>query len=96
MFLLLAALPAWAHFASFPIAATSVSILTQGAPATWQFSFATSGQQALIVGHNPTVDTTSLLVRGTGANAGRTSLIRLTSSNWAADPGTGGYQYTDL
>ena len=35
-------------------------------------------------------------MRGAGANAGRTSLIRLTLSNWAADPGTGGYQYTDL
>ena len=93
--LLLPALPAGAHFASFPIGATSVSILTQGAPATWQFSFATTGQQALIVGHDPTLDTTSLLVRGTGANAGRTSLIRLTSSNWAVDAVTGGYLYSD-
>ena len=96
VFLLLTTLPAGAHFASFPIGATSVSILTQGAPSTWQFSFATSGQQALIIGHDPTVNTTALLVRGTGANAGRTSLIRLTQSNWAADLGTGGYQYTDL
>ncbi len=86
---------AGAHFAAFPIAADSVSILTQGLPATWQFSYSTSGQQALIIAHDPTLDSTSLLVRGTGANAGRTSLIRLLQGNWAADPGTGGYQYTD-
>ena len=93
---LLTAAPAFAHFAAFPIAADSVSILTQGASSTWQFSYSTTGQEALIIGHDPTVDTTSLLVRGTGANAGRTSLIRLAQAHWAVDAGTGGYQYTDL
>jgi len=92
----LAAPAAWAHFAAFPIGADSVSIQTQGDPSTWTFSYATSGQQVLIIAHDPTVDSTSLLVRGTGASAGRTSLIRLPVANWAADPGTGGYQYTDL
>ena len=49
---LLAAAPASAHFAAFPIAADSVSILTQGASSNWQFSYSTTGQEALIIGHD--------------------------------------------
>jgi len=88
--------PSEAHDASYPIAGDSVSIQTQGDPSTWQFSFATSGQQSLALLHDPTLGATSLLVRGLGANAGRTSLIRLDQGKWAPDPQTGGYLYTDL
>ncbi|MCS5636814.1 MAG: hypothetical protein NZ990_09875 [Myxococcota bacterium] len=94
--LLLLAPSVQAHFASFPIAADSVSIQTQGDPSTWQFEFSASNQEALLVLHDPATDGSSLLVRGTGANAGRTTLIRLDPANWTPDPGTGGYLYTDL
>ena len=73
--LLLLAPSAAAHLATFTIAADSVSIQTQGDPSTWQFEFSTSGQEALQLLHDPAVDGSSLLVRGTGANAGRTTLI---------------------
>jgi len=88
------ALPASAHLASYPIGANVVTLQTQGASSTWQFSFTTTGQGALIISHDPTVDSTSLLVRGTGVDAGRTSLIRLNSADWSSD-GAGGYVYTD-
>jgi len=94
--LLLLAPSAGAHLATFPIAADSVSIQTQGDPSTWQFEFSTSGQEALQLLHDPAVDGSSLLVRGTGANAGRTTLIRLDTAHWQPDAGTGGYLYTDL
>jgi len=85
-----------AHDATFPIGGDSVSIETVGDPSTWTFNFSTTGQGALDLLHDPQLDATTLLVRGLGPNAGRTSLIRLDQGKWSADPGTGGYQYTDL
>ncbi|MDG2333458.1 MAG: hypothetical protein P8Q97_04465 [Myxococcota bacterium] len=92
---LLAAPATMAHLATYPIGATVVSVITQGDPSTWEFSFVTSGQGSILVVHDPTVEETSLLVRGTGANEGRTSLIRLNPGKWAPD-GAGGYEYTDV
>ena len=91
---LLVAPSALAHLAAYPIGATVVSVDTQGDPSTWQFLFTTSGQGSILVDHDPAAEETSLLVRGTGANEGRTSLIRLNPANWAPD-GTGGHEYTD-
>ena len=87
---------AQAHDASFPIKGDSIAIETQGDPSTWTFNFSTTGESAFDLLHNPSLEGSSLLVRGLGANAGRTSLIRLDAVNWAADPATTGYQYTDL
>ena len=87
---------AQAHDASFPIGGDSIAIDTQGDPSTWTFNFATTGQAAFSLLHSPLLSPTRLLVRGLGANAGRTSLIRLDPNKWADDPALGGYRYTDL
>jgi|GEM_PF-598680 len=89
------ALPVLAHDAASPIDGDAITIDTSGASSGWSFHFDTSGQSGLGLGHDPGADGFSLLVRGTGSNAGRTSLIDLDSSLWSTTTSPAGFAYTD-
>jgi cysteine-rich repeat protein len=81
-----------AHQQSTPIGADGI-VLDTSVPASALFAFDASGEPGIVVSHNPLVSLTALLVRGEGAYAGRTPLIRLDPSAWGQTPG--GYLYSD-
>jgi cysteine-rich repeat protein len=91
---LLVSMPASAHDALFPISGDGVVV--RGTPAvssgSEEFSFASTDVN-LQVGHDPASAGTWLLVRGEGANAGRTPLIALDPTKWGA--GALGFEYDD-
>jgi len=89
---LVLASPAAAHDQTFPIDGDAIVVRTSGNDS---FSFESIGPEVLLLGHDPTVDSSALLVWGVGANAGRTPLIPLTREAWATD-GSGGFVYTDV
>ena len=89
------AAPALAHDAASPIAGDAIAIDTSGSSSGWSFHFDVSGEGGISLGHDPSIDGFSLLVRGTGSNAGRTSLIDLDSSLWSTTTNPVGFAYTD-
>ena len=85
---------ALAHNAEFPIPGKKVLLKGDLAkPDKAKFVFKSDADPSIVPLHDPAVDGASLLVRGTGANAGRTSLIVLDPTKWQA--GGGGYKYKD-
>jgi cysteine-rich repeat protein len=89
----LAAGAASAHEQNFPIPGDQVQIRTDQGPGTESFSFQATGPQVLLLGHDPTANSSALLVRGVGPNAGRTPLIELAQGSWT--PTAQGFAYTD-
>ena len=81
------ALPVLAHDAASPIDGDAITIDTSGASSGWSFHFDVSGEGGIGLGHDPSTDGFSLLVRGTGDaggnDAGRTSLIDLDPGFWS-------------
>jgi cysteine-rich repeat protein len=93
--ILLLAIPVSAHDALFPISGDDVTV--RGEPAVSAgsevFSFSSTDPNVL-VGHDPAQAGTWVLVRGEGANAGRTPLIALDPTKWS--DGVSGFVYDDL
>jgi cysteine-rich repeat protein len=82
-----------AHDQTYPIAGDSILIEADGGGGTPVFQFEADGPEVPFLDHDPREDGTQILVRGTGANAGRTALITLDRNLWA--PTTNGFAYTD-
>ena len=93
------AVPVAAHDASSPIAGDSIAIDTGGASSGWSFHFDVSGESGIGLGHDPSTDGFSLLVRGTGDaggnDAGRTSRIELDPNFWSPTTSPAGFAYND-
>jgi len=80
---------AHAHDQTYPVAGDS--ILLQSDQQIFQFE--ASGPEVPTLDHDPTVDGTAILVRGVGANAGRTANVTLDRNLWAAT--ATGFEYSD-
>ena len=91
---LLVAQPAGAHDVQAPISGDGVVV--RGVPAvssgSEEFSFSSTDPN-ILVSHDPAQAGTWVLVRGEGANAGRTPLIALDPTMWGA--GVSGFVYDD-
>jgi hypothetical protein len=86
------ATPAGAHDQTYPVAGDAILIQT-GSPGSEVFQFEAIGPEVPFLDHNPLEDGTEILVRGLGANAGRSALATLDRNLWAAT--AGGYAYSD-
>jgi cysteine-rich repeat protein len=85
---------AQAHSQSYPIEGDDVRVRTDLGPGSTAFTFSSLDGAGIFVGHDPTADGAALLVRGLGANGGRTPLVTLDPANWSALAG-GGFAYDD-
>lgn len=81
-----------AHDATFPLAGDSITINTEIAGSE-VFQFEAAGPEVPLLDHDPRQDGTSIFVRGTGANAGRSALATLDRNLWTAT--ANGYEYDD-
>lgn len=86
-------------FSLVPLAGKKIVLKTGKGPQTQKFLFKTSKQGAITgAAHDPRAEGAALLVRGTGAAAGRSGLITLASDLWKPI-GKGsrikGYKYAD-
>lgn len=83
-----------AHVETYPIPGDEI-VISVPAPESATFSFRATGNDVLLVDHDPRTDGAGLLVRGVvgGAEDGRSPLIALDRNLWA--PIAGGFQYTD-
>ncbi len=86
------ALPATGHNVDFPMPGDDILVRTNQGPGTQTFSFDSAGGNTPAPS-NPASLGSALLVRGVGANGGRTELIDLDFTKWSANGG--GYVYTD-
>ncbi|MFP6663187.1 MAG: hypothetical protein VCC00_03180 [Deltaproteobacteria bacterium] len=94
----LVAPPAVAHNDSFPIGGQLLKIDTRKAAAKHKFLFKSVKQSAIVAVLDPAVAGSKLLIRWTGANAGRTELMELDPSKWKGlgnPAGSRGYKYLD-
>ena len=87
-----------AHEQSFEIGGNAITLSTQKGPAKQTFVFRSTNQAKIVPVHDPAVEGTALLVRGTGENGGRTHLITLDPAAWKGlgkPAGSKGYVYRD-
>jgi hypothetical protein len=71
-----------AHDAQLPIEGKKLLVKTSGTPDRHKFLFKAVNQPEIVPRHDPAVEGAALLVRGTGANAGRSGLIDLDPTKW--------------
>jgi cysteine-rich repeat protein len=88
-----AAQPAHAHDQYSPIAADHIRIQTDAPPGGVAFEFMSTDAANFSVAHDPGQEGATLLVRGLGANAGRSPLIDFDPTLWSPTPN--GYLYLD-
>lgn len=89
---------AWAHAVSFNVGGHIAKIDTRGESDRHKFTFKATKQILINPVHNPAINGSQILVRWTGANAGRTDLIQLDPANWTGvgnPAGSRGYRYLD-
>ena len=94
----LLALPAEAHDDSFPIDGQLLKIDTRKAAPKHKFLFKSVRQFSIAPFHDPAVEGSKLLIRWTGADAGRTELMELDPTKWKGlgkPAGSRGYKYSD-
>jgi len=84
---------AHAHGQTSPIAADHIRIQTDAPPGDVAFEFMSTDSANFSAAHDPALDGASLLVRGVGANAGRTPLVVFDPALWSPTPN--GYSYQD-
>jgi len=93
----MAALAAQAHDTRLAIAADELKIKPVGIGAGVQFTF--TGQEPILLGHDPRTHDTAVLVYGTGPDADSTGRLELDRTLWSAEmdpgPGISGYTYSD-
>ncbi len=82
-----------AHGQTSPIAANHIRIETDAPPSGVAFEFTSTDGARFLPQHNPATEGAAVLVRGVGANAGRTPLISFDPTKWT--PIAGGYSYSD-
>jgi cysteine-rich repeat protein len=75
------------------LAGDSIRIQTDQGAGTEVFQFEAADPEIPLLEHDPRQDGTSILVRGLGANAGRSALATLDRNFWSAT--TSGYAYDD-
>ena len=89
---------ACAHDVSFNIGGKLAKLDTRKEPAKHKFVFKATKQILISPVHDPSVNGSRLLVRWTGASAGRTELITLDPARWTGlgkPAGSKGYKYLD-
>jgi cysteine-rich repeat protein len=89
---LLAASGAGAHDIRLPVAADDLAVLASGAGAP-RFEFVLTGQQPILLNHDPREEPTAVLVYANGVNGGSTGLLDLDPSLWTAT--ATGFAYAD-
>lgn len=82
-----------AHDQTYPVAGDSILVQTDVGAGTALLQFEATGAEVPTLDHDPREDGTSILVRGTGANAGRTALVTLDRNLWSAT--AAGFAYDD-
>ncbi|MDG2308714.1 MAG: hypothetical protein P8R42_29390 [Candidatus Binatia bacterium] len=95
---LLPASRADAHAVNFNVSGKIAKIDTKKDPSKHKFVFKSTRDILINPVHDPAVNGSKLLVRWTGANAGRTELIELDPALWTGlgnPAGSKGYKYTD-
>ncbi|MCZ6712745.1 MAG: hypothetical protein O7B29_02260 [Deltaproteobacteria bacterium] len=89
---------AGAHEQDHAIAGQKLQIKANGTPSKRKASFKVKRQNSINLLHNPATEGVTILIAGTGANAGRTELITLDPKLWKTigDPDfPKGYRYKD-
>jgi cysteine-rich repeat protein len=92
MSLLTLATNAQAHDIRLPVAADELTVHS-GGPGSPRYEFHFSDQQPIILGPDPRIEKTAVLVYGTGLGAGSTGRLDLNPLFWSATPA--GFLYTD-
>jgi cysteine-rich repeat protein len=94
---LFASITAQAHDTRLPVAADELKIKPVGIGSGVQFSF--TGQEPILLGHDPRTHDTAVLVYGTGENADSTGRLELDRNLWSPEmdpgPAISGYSYSD-
>lgn len=89
---------AWAHATNFNVGGKIAKLDTRKEPSKHKFVFKATKQILINPVHDPAVNGSKVLVRWTGANAGRTDLITLDPTKWVglgSPAGSKGYKYLD-